>query len=161
MSENSPPKKPVFSRLAGWTRKKAGIRKVGTVSSTLYAEYSTALEGSKEKKKKESFSEAMRRQGLSQKDIPAIYERIRTTFFVYSGCCATGLVVGVYFAFSKEGFVGHVPLSVLMAVVLSVGMGVKALEASFRAWQIKTKRLGSIAEYREHGAIIPNKLGAE
>ena len=89
--------------------------------------------------------------------------RLRRTAATFSACVAVGTVgflswVAAAIA-SPPDFAGL--WSGMMTLILTLTLGVKALEAAFHNWQARTLRLGSVGEFlRTADTILPSRRGA-
>lgn len=86
--------------------------------------------------------------------------RTATTFWVCVAVAAAGFLSWVVAAIaSPSDFAGL--WSGMMTLILTLTLGVKALEAAFHNWQVRALRLGSVGEFlRTADTILPSRRRA-
>ena len=117
----------------------------------------SAVVGDDKSSRKETFDEAIKRQGLSEKELLDAYKRQRIICFILASLASFVLLYIMFLLITAREFTDY--FVALMATASVALLGTASLRSAFRAWQIRSKRLGGFDEFlRNSNAWRPSKI---
>lgn len=155
-AEKSQPNKPARQRrLARWARRKTGSEDVGRATRAVRTGLLARIKEAHALHEPETMVHAMQRAHVTSDQMPRIHRQIRAVFMITAGFVLLSLGITTGMLMTGSGYLGPVPVSVIMALAVSAFALARAFDASFRAWQIEYGQLGSVHEYLHSGFIVP------
>ena len=132
-------------RFSGWVQRKfMPVEEVGRSAELTVNMFSSIL-GDERNARNEKFDEAVKRQKLTDQDLLGAYKRQRLIALIVVGVIALTLLYLVNLLISAQVFADY--FVAVMALGPLLLLATVALRASFRAWQIRHRRLGGFKEF--------------
>ena len=140
-----PQETPRKSRFGTWVQKRFMPVEEISQHARLTTRMFSAITGTEKNQRNETFEEAVTRQNLTAEDLLGSYKRQRMITIIMLGMIALAFFYVALLTINASSFADYF-VAIMAFGPVSV-LGAVALRASFRAWQIRHKRLGGFDEF--------------